>query len=111
MKENYFTHVIPTVESIILGKSSDESEHQTPLQDKIKRFLKFQNNQSLLFAMSNTSATANQDEKLMNKCCKVHRLPQKLSDLLLESSFDDDCKKNTTTNAIKKLKLTDFKFQ
>ena len=61
--------------------------------------------------MSNTSATANQDEKLMNKCCKVHRLPQKLSDLLLESSLDDDCKKNTTTNAIKKLKLTDFKFQ
>ena len=59
---------------------------------------------------SNTSATANQDEKLMNKCCKVHRLPQKLSDLLLESTFDDDCKKNTT-NAIKKLKLTDFKFQ
>ena len=43
--------------------------------------------------MSNTSATANQDKKLMNKCCKVHRLPQKLSDLLLESPFDDDCKK------------------
>ena len=33
-EENNFTHVIPTVENIILGKSSDESDCQTPLQDQ-----------------------------------------------------------------------------
>ena len=33
-EEINFTHVIPTVENIILGKSSDESDRQTPLQDQ-----------------------------------------------------------------------------
>ena len=49
--------------------------------------------------MSDTSVTTNQDEKLKYKS-------QELSDLLLESPLDDDCKGDTITNAIKKLKLT-----
>ena len=34
VEENNFTHVTPTVESIILGKSFDESDRQTTLQDQ-----------------------------------------------------------------------------
>ena len=33
-EEKNFTHVTPTVESIILGKSFDESDRQTTLQDQ-----------------------------------------------------------------------------
>ena len=66
------------------------------------RFLKYQNNQSLLFNRCQTS----QQQQVKINYLKVHHLSQELLDLLPESPLDDECKANTITNAAKKLEMT-----
>ena len=105
VEENNFTHVTPTVESIMLDKSSDESDHQTPLQDQEVPEVP---EQSKFFI---TPCQTPQQQQIQMRSSstnhvKVHRVSQELSRLLHESPLDDDCKVSAITSAIKKLEMT-----
>ena len=108
MEYSNFTHVIPTVESILWGKSSDESEHQTLLQDQEVCEGPKQSEQSK-FVIQPCQTSQQQQIRMRSSSTnlvKVHRLSQELYDLLLEFPLDDECKVSAITNVIKKLELT-----